>query len=270
MRQPRLRTILIGTGAAIVLVAGSTTAYAATAGPVDSSGVIHGCYDTGGNVKVIDASAPSCPKGYTALNWSQTGPQGAQGPAGATGPAGPAGPQGAVGPSGPKGDTGAAGPTGPQGPTGTQGPSGTSNAYTVNSEGASTVPNNQVPPTNNSFPGNFGGVGPSLSLPAGSYVFDVTITFTNGADFFAQDNHRVVECYLSPGGDVYSGAYLRIDGADTDANFATMNLSTAASSGSAFSAQVQCTATDGGTDSSHVVVQADRITAIAVDNLSSQ
>ena len=31
MRQPRLRTILIGTGATIALVAGGTTAYAATA-----------------------------------------------------------------------------------------------------------------------------------------------------------------------------------------------------------------------------------------------
>ena len=39
MRQPRLRTVLIATGATIALVAGSTAAYAAVAGgPVDSSG----------------------------------------------------------------------------------------------------------------------------------------------------------------------------------------------------------------------------------------
>ena len=40
-------------------------------------GMIHGCYDSGGTVKVIDTSkTASCPKSYTALNWNQTGPQG--------------------------------------------------------------------------------------------------------------------------------------------------------------------------------------------------
>ena len=47
------------------------------AGPV-AARTIHGCYDSGGNVKVIDASA-TCPKTYTSLNWSRpgrsTGPQ---------------------------------------------------------------------------------------------------------------------------------------------------------------------------------------------------
>jgi hypothetical protein len=120
MRQPRLRTILIATGAAIVLVAGSTTAYAAVAGPVGSDGSIHGCYDTGGNLKVIDASA-TCPKGYTPLNWNQTGapgPLGPAGPAGSQGDPGPQGPLGPAGPQGPPGDPGAQGPAGPQGPPG--------------------------------------------------------------------------------------------------------------------------------------------------------
>lgn len=268
MRQPRLRTVLLATGATIALVAGSTTAYAAIAGPVDGNGVIYGCYyaasKTGSHQMVLQDVGTNCPKNTTAIKWSQTGPQGPQGQQGQQGP------QGDTGATGPQGQQGAQGQQGPQGPTGPQGPSGTSNAYTVNSEGESTVPNNVVPPTNNSFPGNFGGVGPSLSLPAGSYAVWVTLTLINSADFLAQDNHRVVECYLSPGGDVYSAAHLRIDGADTDASFATTNLSTVVSSGSAFSVQVQCTATDGGTDQSYVGVQADRITAIAVDNLSSQ
>lgn len=110
----RSAAILISAGAGFVLLAGGATAGAAIAGPVDGSGVIHGCYDTGGNLKVIDASA-ACPKGYTALNWGQTGPQGTQGP---QGPAGPAGPQG------PKGDPGATGPAGPVGPAGPQGAAG--------------------------------------------------------------------------------------------------------------------------------------------------
>ena len=61
----------------------------------DSGGVIHGCYKTTGNVKeliVIDSATQSCPSGYTALNWSQTGPQGAAGADGATGATGPEGP----------------------------------------------------------------------------------------------------------------------------------------------------------------------------------
>jgi hypothetical protein len=52
----------------------------------DGSGVIHGCYKTKGTahpLKVIDSAVTaSCPKGYTNLNWNQTGPQGPEGQAG--------------------------------------------------------------------------------------------------------------------------------------------------------------------------------------------
>jgi hypothetical protein len=125
MRQPRPRIILIATGATLVLVAGSTTAYAAIAGPVDSSGVIHGCYTNkainGTHVFVLQDSSTNCPAGTTAISWNQ---QGAAGPAGATGPQGAPGPAGAIGPEGPKGDTGAQGPAGPAGDTGPAGPKG--------------------------------------------------------------------------------------------------------------------------------------------------
>jgi hypothetical protein len=95
----KARRIVIAGAAALALAAGGTAAGAAIAGPVGSDGIIHGCYDSGGNVKVVDASA-SCPKGYTPLNWSVTGPQG---PQGATGPAGATGATGAQGPPGPSG-----------------------------------------------------------------------------------------------------------------------------------------------------------------------
>lgn len=72
--------------AGLLLTAG--IAYASIPGP---DGVIHGCYKTGnpnpGSVIVIDHTA-SCPSGYIALNWNQTGPQG---------PAGPQGPPGVSG-----------------------------------------------------------------------------------------------------------------------------------------------------------------------------
>jgi hypothetical protein len=72
--------------AALLLIVGSVAiAYASIPGP---DGVIHGCYKTSnpaqGAVIVIDHTA-SCPSGYTALNWNQTGPQGPAGPAGLSG-----------------------------------------------------------------------------------------------------------------------------------------------------------------------------------------
>src|SRR5271169_1902669 len=114
----------LAAGLAVALVAVGGTAFAAVSSIPDSSGVIHGCYDSGGNMKVIDTSVTStCPKGYTSLNWNQTGPQGPTGPQGATGLTGATGPQGAAGPQGPQGPQGATGATGPAGPS-TAGPDG--------------------------------------------------------------------------------------------------------------------------------------------------
>jgi hypothetical protein len=62
--------------ASLVLVGGVVLA-GSIPGP---DGVIHGCYDKQGDVKVV-ASLP-CPKGYTVLEWNQTGPSG---PAGVSG-----------------------------------------------------------------------------------------------------------------------------------------------------------------------------------------
>lgn len=79
---------LAATAAVLLLVGG-----VAAASIPDASGVIHGCRkNSDGSVKVIDSDLGQvCGNGYTALNWSQTGPQG---PAGPTGPQGPAGPSG--------------------------------------------------------------------------------------------------------------------------------------------------------------------------------
>jgi hypothetical protein len=76
---------IIVLAAALLLVIGAAIAYASIPGP---DGVIHGCYKTSnpaqGALIAID-SAASCPSGYTALNWNQTGPQGPAGPQGAPG-----------------------------------------------------------------------------------------------------------------------------------------------------------------------------------------
>ncbi|HEY5987260.1 MAG TPA: hypothetical protein VIV12_12935 [Streptosporangiaceae bacterium] len=81
------RTITVALAALLLLVVGAV-AYASIPGP---DGVIHACYKTSnpaqGALIAID-SAASCPSGYTALNWNQTGPQGPAGPQGPQGPAG--------------------------------------------------------------------------------------------------------------------------------------------------------------------------------------
>lgn len=142
-------TLVISAGAGLVLLAAGTAAGAAiTGGPIDNSGVIHGCWTNaainGSHVFVLQDAGTSCPKGTTAISWNQQGPAGPAGatgpagPAGATGPAGPAGATGPAGPAGPKGDTGAQGPAGPAGATGPAGPAGADGTSVLNGTGAPT------------------------------------------------------------------------------------------------------------------------------------
>lgn len=137
----RSATILISAGAGLVLLAGGTTAGAAiAAGPVDGSGVIHGCWTNtainGSHVFVLQDAGTTCPKGTTAISWNQQGPAGPAGPVGPAGAIGPQGPAGAPGPQGPKGDTGAQGPAGPAGATGPAGPAGADGSTVLNGTGA--------------------------------------------------------------------------------------------------------------------------------------
>ena len=126
--------ILISAGAGLALLAGGTTAGAAIAsGPIDSSGVIHGCWTNtainGSHAFVLQDAGTTCPKGTTAISWNQQGPAGPAGPQGPQGPKGDAGAQGPPGPTGPPGPQGPAGGTGPQGPAG---PPGTSSLDALN------------------------------------------------------------------------------------------------------------------------------------------
>jgi hypothetical protein len=127
----RSAIIAISAASGLVLLAGGAAAGAAVAGPIDSSGVVHGCYypadKNGTHQVVLQDTGTTCPRGTTAITWNQTGPQGPIGLAGSAGPKGDTGATGAVGPAGPKGDsgaTGAAGPAGPTGDTGATGPQG--------------------------------------------------------------------------------------------------------------------------------------------------
>src|SRR5690348_18453423 len=87
MRQLRLRTVLIGTGAALALVAGGTAA--ATAAFASSGTVYKGCVE--GTSRVMEhvytrANPPSCPSGSFAATWNQVGQQGPLQPRGPAGP----------------------------------------------------------------------------------------------------------------------------------------------------------------------------------------
>src|SRR3954454_12808599 len=112
-RHAPRRRLVTAAVAALALICGGV-AFAAIVG---SNGVINGCYNQEGNLRVIDASG-HCKNGETALAWNQTGPQGAKVDPGAPGAGGDQGPQGV------KGDTGARGLQGPQGDAGLQGPQG--------------------------------------------------------------------------------------------------------------------------------------------------
>ena len=93
MRTRKWRLAVLA--AAVLLAAASGIAYAAIPG---SDGVIHGCINASGQVRVIDPGAGgSCSTGESALNWNVTG---GKGPSGLQGPPGPTGASGAAGSSG--------------------------------------------------------------------------------------------------------------------------------------------------------------------------
>jgi hypothetical protein len=84
--MPRIRRpspALVVASAALTVALGGVT-YAAIPAP---DGSVHACHDARGTLRVIDSEA-ACDKSETALNFAQTGPQGAAGAPGAQGPPG--------------------------------------------------------------------------------------------------------------------------------------------------------------------------------------
>lgn len=81
MKRVLGRRGLAGACVVVVAIAAGGIAYASI--PLDSNGVIHGCYNSdNGALRVFGKSRDSqqCNAGEKALDWSQTGPTGATGP----------------------------------------------------------------------------------------------------------------------------------------------------------------------------------------------
>jgi hypothetical protein len=142
----RLNRRLLAISGAMALLGATVGVAVGTSGLIGPDRVIHGCYNSDGNLRVISPSE-KCPKGWAAIEWNQQGIQGATGAKGNTGPAGPAGPIGLTGAAGaagtngtngvdgaqgPKGDAGAAGTNGTNGVDGAQGPKGDPGAAGTN------------------------------------------------------------------------------------------------------------------------------------------
>jgi hypothetical protein len=185
----------------LVAVGGGVAALADTGGIPGADGVIHGCYlttTTSLRSFFLVASGTSCPSGYTALAFNQTGPQGPQGvpgpkgDTGATGATGAAGPTGATGSQGPAGPPGATGPQGPAGPAGT---SGLGHAYTVTANGAGSV--DSTDPLTVA----------SLQLPAGNYAVSGQAQISNH-----DGDPQVASCHIQLNGADVDYGQLDIDG----------------------------------------------------------
>lgn len=78
--------------AAVGAVAATALAGSVARAAIGDGGVIQGCYDSGGNVKVV--AALPCPKNYTPFQWNQQGIPGPKGDQGDQGPRGPPVPPG--------------------------------------------------------------------------------------------------------------------------------------------------------------------------------
>jgi type VI secretion system secreted protein Hcp len=112
----------MGVGALAAVAGGAAAAQALAP---SSDGVINGCYDRHGRLRIV-RNAGDCERDERSVQWNQQGPAGAAGPAGPIGPVGPGGPPGAPGRDGRDGMNGSPGPMGPAGLPGVAGPPGAS------------------------------------------------------------------------------------------------------------------------------------------------
>ena len=165
----RIRSYKLGTlalfGALALAVAG--VGYAGIPG---QDGVIHACYGSDGSLRVIDREADpqrTCNKGWTPIQWNETGIQGPPGPPGEDGQ---------------DGTDGAAGAPGAPGTPGAPGAPGTSDAYHAFVSSAPTIQSATVTVI-------------TKDVPAGSYVVTAKAVLQDNAS-----EVPVARCVMRAGG----------------------------------------------------------------------
>lgn len=107
---------------AAIIGTASVIAGGVAAAAIPSGGVINGCLNPAGQLRVVDPALTGCKNGESSLVWNVQGPIGPAGSQGRAGPVGPQGPQGVPGAAGANGALGPQGPAGPAGPQGVPGP----------------------------------------------------------------------------------------------------------------------------------------------------
>ena len=168
-KRRRLAVVALLTGA---IALGAGVAYAAIP---DSTGVIQGCYDSGGNLKVV--STLPCPKGWTPLSWNQKGTPGLNG------------------------SDGAPGTNGSNGSNGTNGTNGTNGV-----SGYQIVTDSMEFPAGTSAAGDFnvGCPGNKVAVGGGGRIFD--------SNFFEEPaNFHVAQSFPGPQGHSWTIAYYMTD-----------------------------------------------------------
>ena len=277
--------VVVAAVALFALVGG--VAYATIGG--SANGVINGCYKSqNGQLRVVDPGT-SCSSSEEAISWNQTGPQGGQGPKGDKGDQGLPGSQGPKGDQGIPGVAGAAGATGDkgekgdpglqglqglqgiqgpkgdqgiqgiQGVPGTPGASGSTAAYSVGP--TPRFGNTEVEANNSQAPAPIG----TLTLPAGTYLVLVSVTFINSASFFAQDNSRQIRCGFGwLGGLGNPTTDMDVPGGSSSA----MSVQTIVQQAAAGPISLNCRSETGGNVSSSVQPSNMTITAIKLGSLN--
>jgi hypothetical protein len=189
MKKQTLLTAVVSALAASAIAGG--IAWAA----IPQGGVIQGCYDSGGNLKVV--AALPCPKGYTALAWNQQGPKGEQGAPGPAGKDGLNGTNGTDGQNGQDGQDGVSVTSEPE-PAGANCPNGGSkftaaNAVTYACNGVPGLPGQDGAQGPQGERGPQGAAGPPASLAG---IHCPQNTFDGHYSMWGWDNFGQLSCQL--------------------------------------------------------------------------
>jgi hypothetical protein len=199
IRSSRTATLVLATGAPVVVAAGAAYAASGNTAHTAAAGRIYACVVPPRGTLNLSSASGRCKHGQRKLSWSTTGMTGLRGPTGASGTAGATGPTGATGSAGPAGAVGGIGPGGPPGGAGT-----VAYAYIYNLGTQSVAIDANVNFDSNGDLSGFTHTAGTTGLAvasAGEYRVDFSVTADEPNQFTLMDNGLAV-----PGSTYGSGA----------------------------------------------------------------